>query len=112
MPPRQARGQPLHPIYALSRINDRRISVALVIVRVLSIALLVTLLPYTCLAEDCQPPNPEKLLSKKGETAPPTNELPSPPVENDCAFDNWAWQSFLYVDTSNCSTGGVISSPR
>jgi hypothetical protein len=38
-----------------------------------------------------------KFLPKNGQTAPPSNGLPIPPVGNDCGFYKWAWQSFLYV---------------
>jgi hypothetical protein len=35
----------------------------------------------------------------KGTTLPPGNGLPAPATDNDCAFYNWAWQSFLFVTT-------------
>jgi hypothetical protein len=49
------------------------------------------------LAEDCKPSNPDASLPMSGGTRPPGNGLPAPPTENDCAFYNWAWQSFLFV---------------
>lgn len=38
-----------------------------------------------------------KVLPKNGPTAAPGNGLPNPPVDNDCDFYKWAWESFLYV---------------
>jgi hypothetical protein len=31
------------------------------------------------------------------QTSAPRNALPNPPTNNDCAFYNWAWQTFLFV---------------
>jgi hypothetical protein len=62
------------------------------------IALLCCCIPSAALpAEDCKPSNPDALLPPQGQTLPPSNGLPAPPTDNDCAFYNWAWRSFLFV---------------
>jgi hypothetical protein len=49
------------------------------------------------LAEECKPADPNSFLAVGGRTQPPSNALPAPPTNNDCAFYNWAWHSFLFV---------------
>jgi hypothetical protein len=48
-------------------------------------------------AEDCPISSPDSFLPKDQRTVAPTNALPAPSSDNDCAFYNWAWQSFLFV---------------
>jgi len=54
-------------------------------------------------AEPCGVADPDGFLDKRGRTAPPSNALPSPPTNNDCAFYNWAWRTFMYVTEKTAS---------
>ena len=48
-------------------------------------------------AEPCPVADPDGFRDEHGRTARPSNALPAPATNNDCAFYNWAWRSFMYV---------------
>jgi hypothetical protein len=65
--------------------------------RSVAVGAVAMLLACPAWAEDCPVMRPDSLLPKNRATQPAPNALPSPSTNNDCAFYNEAWNSFLFI---------------
>lgn len=77
------------------------------------VAFLLSVCSHSFAEEDCNLSDLEKseFFPKSGHTAAPANSLPAPPVENDCAFYKWAWQTFLFVTEKKNGDVAFLSYP-
>jgi hypothetical protein len=93
--------QPLTSVYKFIDccLFSRKVTCAQIFTFIAVFVVLATAKSNLAFANDqnCQVAAPDKFFPKHGSTAAPTNELPVPPTNNDCAFYNWAWQTFLFV---------------